>query len=214
MSDPGKLVTLEGIEGSGKTTQIEILADYLRLRGHDILATREPGGTPVGDQIRKVLLNPEYKDLVPLAELFLYEAARVQHVEGVIKPALKAGKIVLCDRFYDATTAYQGGARKISMELVENLNQLASNGLHPRLTLLIDCPVEVGLKRARERYLAKEGTDQGDRLEQEELEFHRRVRKGYLEIAKRDPGRFVVIDGTLDIDATHQAVLKEIQRIL
>ena len=210
----GILITFEGIEGSGKTTQIKILEEFLTKRGRGVLATREPGGTKISDQIRKLLLNPLHKELTPLAELFLYEAARAQHVREIILPALDEGKIVLCDRFCDATTAYQGGAREISPALVQTLNQIASENIVPRLTLLLDCPVEIGLKRARDRYQMKEGAEKGDRLEQEEILFHEKVREAYLTIASNEPNRVVVVDGTEDIDHIQQTIIKEIERIL
>jgi dTMP kinase len=210
----GLFVTFEGIEGSGKTTQIEVLEESLRLQGHEIVATREPGGTQVGDIIRRVLLNPEHQNLVPNAELLLYAAARAQHVAECIKPALAASKIVLCDRYCDATLAYQGGARGLPLKLIKQLNELATEGLTPQLTFLLDCPVEVGLKRARDRFRTKNGAEGGDRIEQEKLDFHQKVRQQYLNIAEAEPHRVVVIDATLDIDSLRQKISQEMQRFL
>lgn len=184
-------ITFEGIEGSGKTTQIRLLAQRLQSRGVPALTTREPGGCPIADAIRAVLLNPDHKAMSPRAELLLYAAARAQHVEEVIRPALAAGKIVLCDRFSDATIAYQGEGRGLDRELIDTLNNVAVKGLTPDLTILLDMPVEEGLRRAIERndrHEMKEG-----RFEQESLRFHERVRQGYLKRVE-DEDHFFVVD--------------------
>jgi dTMP kinase len=187
-------ITFEGVEGSGKSTQIRALQRHLEQRGCTVLATREPGGCPIADAIRAILLDPANQFLVARAELLLYAAARAQHVEEVIRPALAAGVTVLCDRFADATSAYQGGGRGLDAGLVEELNVIASNGLSPDLTLLLDFPVELGLTRARHRNqhdsLLREG-----RFEMEELAFHQRVRTAYQELAARET-RFRTIDAT------------------
>jgi dTMP kinase len=187
----GIFITLEGIEGSGKSTQAARLRDYLTGRGLDVVVTREPGGSPIAEKIRKILLDPSNKKMVPLAELFLYEASRTQHMAEIIAPALKAGKCVICDRFFDASTAYQGKARGIDTGAVERLNLLATGGIKPDLTIVLDLPADVGLGRLGRSL---------DRLESESLEFHRRVREGYLEIAREDPGRVKVVDGSGSID--------------
>ena len=187
----GRFITLEGIEGSGKTTQAALLRDFLTGRGHDVAVTREPGGSPIAEKIREILLDPRNLTMVPLAELFLYEASRTQHVAEVIRPALEAGRWVLCDRFFDASTAYQGNARGLGMKMVAELNLVATSGLVPDLTLVLDLPVEVGLKR-----LARSP----DRIESETLDFHERVRQGYLEMAKGDPSRIKVVDASGTID--------------
>jgi dTMP kinase len=210
----GILITFEGIEGSGKTTQLKILADYLQLHKRPCLVTREPGGTQIGDAIRKLLLNPANAAMVPLAELLLYVAQRAQHVKETLEPALGAGKIILCDRYCDATTAYQGGARRLPSAVIDQLNHLATGGMMPRLTFLLDCPVELGLRRARDRFHAKEGRPGGDRIEREELDFHERVREAYLAIARREPQRVVIVDGTADIDTIQQKILRELDRVL
>lgn len=184
-------ITFEGIEGSGKTTQILRLADNLRRRGGDIVVTREPGGCPIADAVRRILLDPANTALVPRAELLLYAAARAQHVEEVIAPALRAGRIVLCDRFTDATLAYQGFGRGLDRELIDTLNRLAAGSLSPDLTLLLDMPAEDGLRRARFRNA--EGDDSEGRFEREALPFHRRVREGYLALAAGRE-RFRIID--------------------
>jgi dTMP kinase len=176
-------ITFEGIEGSGKTTQIRLLAERLGTVGKAVVATREPGGCPIADMIRQILLAPGNGALVPRAELLLYAAARAQHVDEVIIPALKEGKIVLCDRFIDATLAYQGHGRQLDAALIDRLNQLATGGLSPDLTLLLDMPAEKGLRRARQRN-EDQNLGNEDRFEQESLAFHSRVRQGYLFLAE------------------------------
>ncbi len=187
-------ITLEGIEGAGKTTQIPRLVEFLKEKGHDCRVTREPGGTPDGEKIRQMLLDPANQDLAPETELFLYAADRAQHVAAVILPALAAGKSVICDRFGDATEAYQGGARGIDRQLVARLNQVATRNLKPDLTILLDLPPEVGLARAWQRI--KDSGRQADdcRFENEALDFHRRVRQAYLDIVNQEPARFLVVD--------------------
>jgi len=176
-------ITFEGIEGSGKSTQIARLASRLQEAGRPVVVTREPGGCRVADAIRSILLSPEHAGMVPRAELLLYAAARAQHVEEVIRPALAAGRWVLCDRFVDATLAYQGYGRGLDPALIEQLNLLATGGLMPDLTLLLDLPAEDGLSRARERNaLRPESND--DRFEREAMDFHRKVRDGYLRLAE------------------------------
>jgi len=201
-------VTFEGPEGSGKTTQIRFLHDALSKSGVPVLATREPGGTSVGDQIRKILLDGDNRDMVPVCELLLYWAARAQHVEEVIRPALGSRKLVLCDRYTDSTIAYQGFARGIDFGSLSDLDRIATQNLKPDLTLLFDLPVEVGLARAHGRMQGQTGAAREDRFENEKLEFHRKVRDGFLELAKCEPGRFVVLDATLDHQVLHAQVLK------
>lgn len=209
-------ITLEGIEGCGKSTQAELLSRELHAEtGCQVIATREPGGCPIANKIRAILLDADNRALVPLAELLLYAAARAQHVAEVIRPALAEGKIVLCDRYTDATTAYQGYGRALDLPLIENLAQLATGGLTPDLTILLDCPEEVGLKRAMARINASSGARE-ERFEQESLRFHHAVREGYLKIAAAHPDRFIVVDGTLGISeaaaAIRSAVLSRIPR--
>lgn len=186
-------ITFEGVEGSGKTTQIQRLKKYLTQIGIPCKVTREPGGCPISERLREILLNPDHREMVPMSELLLYEAARAQHVKEVIKPFLKKGGVVLCDRFSDATLAYQGYGRRIDLKWIERLNQLSSQGIKPDVTFLLDCPSDVGLKRAlnRNRTLKQE---KEERFEKEKIQFHRRVRKGYLAIAKKEPRRVKVID--------------------
>lgn len=210
----GLFVTFEGVEGCGKTTQIRLLEDFLKLRSHDTILTREPGGTHIGDQIRKVLLSVENRGMFPVTELFLYAAARSQHVEEVIGPALKDGKIVLCDRFSDATTAYQGAARKIERDFLSQVHKIATGGLKPDLTILLDLPAEIGLKRAWERNERERLTGKEDRFEQEAVEFHERVREGYLEIAREEPFRVKVFNALEPIDNVHQRIVQEIMKVV
>jgi dTMP kinase len=186
-------ITFEGVEGSGKTTQIQRLKKYLRKKSIPCKVTREPGGCPISEKIRKILLDPDHREMVPLSELFLYEAARVQHVKEVIIPFLQKGGVVLCDRFTDASAAYQGYGRGVDLAWVEKLNRFSSQGLKPDITFLLDCPSAIGLKRAIQRNRTL-GYEEQDRFEREKIEFHHRVRKGYLALAKKDPGRVKVID--------------------
>jgi dTMP kinase len=205
-------ITLEGIEGSGKTTQIQAIAQWLRSMGRACLTTREPGGTPIGEQIRSVLLHPDNHDLSPTAELLLYVADRVQHLETVVRPALADGKVVVCDRYFDATLVYQGYARGIDREMIRRLHQLACNGLKPDLTLLLDLAPEAGLARAWRRIHSDMTHKQESRFEKETLAFHQRVRAGYLDLAHREPQRFVCIDAAADepvVRSRIEAVLKK-----
>jgi len=194
-------ITFEGIEGCGKTTQVRLLADLLMSRGHIVTVTREPGGCPIADQVRAILLNAENRALVPLSELLLYAAARAQHVEEIIRPALAAGGIVICDRFTDATVAYQGYGRSLDLDLIDRLNSIATGGIMPDLTVLLDCPEETGLARAMERINACDGARE-ERFEQESLRFHRAVRQGYLRLAAAEPQRFIILDATRCIEET------------
>jgi dTMP kinase len=193
-------ITFEGTEGSGKTTQLKRLAEHLGTA----VVTKEPGGTPSADRIRAILLDTT-SHLDPIAELFLFAASRRQHVIEVIRPALQAGKIVLCDRFTDATLAYQGFGRMLNLDQLQMLNDWATDSLHPDLTLVFDLPEELGVTRARrrnERAIRDEG-----RFEAEDLRFHRRVREGYLALATAEPERFVVIDATGSIDEVYERMM-------
>src|SRR5262245_51688439 len=186
----GLLVTFEGVEGSGKSTHLRLLAAALRAEGHDILETREPGGTALGQALRDLLLRPAATPPDPLTELLMYCADRAQHAAEVIRPALAAGRIVLCDRFSDSTIAYQGYARGLDLDTVRTLDARARNGLAPDLTFLLDCPAAAGLARA----LARSGAP--DRFEQETLAFHEAVRRGFHALAAAAPARYRVIDTT------------------
>lgn len=206
----GHFITFEGIEGSGKSTQAVRLAAYLESLGLNVVLTREPGGTGIGAQVREILLSAGNDDLDPLAELFLYEADRAQHTAQLVKPSLQSGAWVICDRFMDATTVYQGFARGLSTELVNGLNVTAARGIRPRLTCLIDCPVELGLARARKR----EAGGSQDRFEREDLEFHEAVRQGYLSLAGKEPERFTVLDGTLGMDELESVVRRRVEPLI
>ncbi|MFH1626267.1 MAG: dTMP kinase [Pseudomonadota bacterium] len=203
-------ITFEGIEGCGKTTQITLMGGFLREKGFSCRLTREPGGTAIGEEIRKILLSSENSRMSPITELFLYLASRAQHVEEVIKPALKDKKIVLCDRFSDATIAYQEHARGFDLKLVRELDKLATSGLKPDITVLLDCPVEIGLERAMRRIGSQTKQMKEDRFEREDKAFHEKVREGYLKIAKNDRERIVLIDGTKDRDTVHEEIWKAV----
>ena len=205
----GKLITFEGIDGCGKTKQLGLLADYLAGRQIPYLATREPGGTPLGRKVRSAILDSEPGTVEPLAELLLYAADRAQHVRGIIQPALAEGYLILSDRFYDATTAYQGYGRGFDLELVKRLNMLAAEGLKPTLTLLFDLEVEIALGRIAGRgKTTQRGSGAPDRLDREPAEFHERVRRGYLEIAAGDPDRFRIIPANGSPEEIHQVVIE------
>ena len=202
----GYFITFEGVEGCGKTTQIKLLSDFLTTRGVRTLLTREPGGCPIADKIRAILLDAENRAMLPLAELMLYAAARAQHVGEIIAPALSEGKVVLCDRFCDATVAYQSFGRGIDRNVISTLNLQACQGVTPDLTVLIDCDPGVGLGRARSRIDATSGPRE-ERFELEELAFHQRVRAGYLQLATEQPDRFLIINGADTIDAIYAAIV-------
>lgn len=210
----GIFITFEGIEGSGKSTQIHLVDERLRAAGHATVLTREPGGTRIGDLIRKILLHPESAHMGPTTELLLYEAARCQHIQEVIEPSLAAGKVVLCDRYADATTAYQGAARRIDGDTVGALHRIATGGLMPKLTILLDCPVDWGLSHAmrRNRELELEGTE--DRFEKEAHDFHERVRRGYLAIAEREPERVKIVDATKSIEEVQNDVREQVEELI
>lgn len=202
----GLFITFEGIEGCGKTTQINLLADLLSELNLPFITTREPGGSSIGKKIRGILLDTENKDITSKAELLLYAADRTQHVETVILPALKGGKTVLCDRFYDATTAYQGKGRGLDTKLIEDLNLIASDGLKPDLTFLIDCPVEIGIERAVKRSSGESPDEM--RFEKEALTFHRKVKAGYKEIAEAEPQRVAIVNGNRQVEDVHKEIVK------
>jgi len=206
----GFFITFEGIEGCGKSTQLELLKGWLEKKGKEVLAVREPGGTLVGEAVRAILLNETDEGVDPWAELFLYEACRAQLVSRVIRPALASGKVVLCDRFFDSTLAYQGFGRGLDRGDIEGLNALATGGLVPDLTIVVDCPEEVGLRRAFSRINASKGAKE-DRFEKEETAFHARVRAGFLAIARGEK-RFAVVDGSCEISAVHAHICDIIKR--
>jgi dTMP kinase len=204
----GTLITFEGIEGSGKTTLMENVARAMSEKGSDPLLSREPGGTSLGSSLRHVLLHPGAAGINALAELMLFGADRAQHVAEVIRPALKAGRVVLCDRFSDATRAYQGYGRGLSSETVDAVDKAARGEIRPDMTILLDLSAETGLERARRRN--NQAADLSEsRIDEEELAFHRRVREGYLIIAGEEPERFLVLDGTLRPQELAEIVMRE-----
>ena len=203
MEHSGIFITFEGVEGSGKTTQVQRFAEFL---GQNVVITREPGGTPIAERIRDIFLTAE--DITPMTELLLIAAARAQHVDERIRPALAAKQIVICDRFIDASVAYQGYRGGIDLNLIHQLNRIATGGLTPDLTFVLDLPPEIGLQRQQQ-----DGRHR-DRLEREALESHRKVRAGYLFAAKTDPDRVKLIDATQPPDTVHAALLTEYQAFL
>jgi dTMP kinase len=231
MRSSGKFITIEGVEGSGKTTQRALLADYLREQGIDVVVTREPGGTRVGERIREILLSPEYSTLTyqsevgilgeqmplfripphstltPLTELLLFLAARAQQVAEIMIPALKSGKWVICDRFSDATFAYQGYGRSIDLASIQKLNEIATQRLKPDITVLLDLDVDIGIRRALSAKKEFAGCSNGDRMEQQYKKFHRSVREGYLQLARKEPNRIKVVPVSGSIEEIHNTVV-------
>ena len=206
-------ITFEGVEGSGKTTQIQRLKKYFAQKGISCKVTREPGGCSIGEKVRKILLDPDHREMVPMSELLLYEAARAQHVMEIIEPFLRKGGVVLCDRFIDATFAYQGYARRIDLKWIERLNQFSSHGIKPDVTFLLDCPSDVGLKRALKRNRTLKQEKEG-RFEKEKIQFHQRVRKGYLALAKKEPHRVKVINTRQGPDKVFDKIRKIVDQLL
>ena len=197
-------ITFEGPEGGGKTTQMRRLAAYLQEQGYDVLATREPGGTSIGDQVRAILLDPHHTEMQPQADFLLFSAARAQHVTQVIRPHLLRGGVVLSDRYADASLAYQGYGYQLDLDVLRTITRFATGGLVPDLTFCLDVPVAVGLRRK-----AKGAGDAWNRMEQKEVDFHERVRAGYLAMAADEPARWAVIDATRTVDEI-QASLREL----
>jgi len=210
----GLFITFEGVEGAGKTTQMDLVEARLKAAGLPVFRTREPGGTVIGEQIRSVLLARQSAGMDPLAELFLIEAARAQLVAERIRPEIEAGSVVLCDRFTDATLAYQGYGRGMDVALIEELNEAATAGLRPDLTLLLDCPTETGLERIRRRLSGTSREGGPDRMEAESRGFHERVRQGYLRLAAADPVRIRVVDGVGRVEEVQERVFEHIQRLI
>ncbi len=189
-------ITFEGIEGSGKTTQLKYIQAYFKSRGQECIVTREPGGTEIGKKIRSILLDPASKNICPVSELFLYMADRAQHVKELVIPAISAGKTVLCDRFFDATVVYQGYARGLDVKQIQRLHEVVLEGLKPDVTILLDLPTDIGLSRAWAQIDNGKRDSLESRFEKENLSFHKKVRAGYLELARLEPQRFRVIDAT------------------
>jgi dTMP kinase len=197
-------ITFEGPEGSGKSTQIQLVADFLRGQGHDVLLTREPGGTPIGDQVREVVHSVANTEMSDRAEVLLYSASRAQLVAQVILPHLARGGMVVCDRYADSTTAYQGYGRGLNFEQLRLLTEFATQGLKPDITVYLDLPVEQGLQRKVAANSA--GAGEWNRMDQLKLDFHQRVRNGYLAMAQAEPQRWLVIDASASIEAVNQKI--------
>jgi dTMP kinase len=227
MSRRGKFITFEGLDGTGKSTQMRKLASALRAAGHKVVETREPGGTAAGEKIRRVLLDSATEGLSPFAEMALMFASRAQHIAEVIQPALEHGQVVLCDRFTDSTEAYQGGGRKLGSEAVLELHRVLCGGLQPDLTILLDSDPAMSLGRARRRnqrashtaekgagkHAGKHHSDE-NRFEQQSRAFFARVREGYLAIAAREPGRVVAVDASGTPQQTHRRIVEIVGRKL
>ena len=204
----GIFITMEGPDGSGKSTQIELLKKYLENKGYDeIVVTREPGGTVISEAIRGIILNKDYTDMGYMTEALLYASARAQLVSQVIKPALESGKAVISDRFVDSSAVYQGMARGLGVDEVYKINSYAIQGFMPNLTIHLDLPAEVGLGRARDRA-------ELDRMELEAVEFHRKVAEGYRTLAKLAPDRIKTIDATMGIEEIHSRIIEYVDKVL
>jgi dTMP kinase len=203
----GLFISFEGIEGSGKSTQAKLLKEYLLKSKYNVVLTVEPGGTLIGEEIRRILLSLENKNMLPKTELLLYNASRAQHIEELILPSLEGGKVVITDRFTDSTIAYQGYGRGIDLSLILDIDRIVNNSLRPDVTILLDLDVEEGLRRNR-------GINKRDRLEFEEIEFHKRVRVGYLEIASKERDRIKIIDASGSIEDVHEKIKCIITEVL
>jgi len=204
-------ITLEGIEGSGKSTQILHIFNFINQLGRKCVMTREPGGTRIGGKIRSILLDPGSAAMNPAAELLLYTADRVQHIQEIILPAIEGGGIVICDRYFDATLAYQGVARGLDMTLILDLHQLVCRNLKPDLTFLLDLSPDTGLRRAWKQLKSGSRMDTESRFEKETLAFHERVRAGYLAIAEKEPGRFRIIDAAQSRDQVQAQITRVLE---
>ncbi len=200
----GLFITLEGADGCGKTTQLNLLKEYLTSKGYEIVVTREPGGKGLGEKLREILLNYD-GEVSDRCEAFLYLADRAQNIDTIIKPAINSGKIVLCDRHTDSSVAYQGYGREQNIDNINMLNELAVNGVHPDLTIVFDIDTETSMERV--------GAEK-DRLESAGIEFHKRVRNGYLEIAKKNPQRIKVVDASQTIEDVQRDVIKIVEEVL
>ena len=205
----GLFVTFEGPEGCGKTSQLRVLAAYLGDQGCDVLTTREPGGTPISERVRAIVLDPAHTNMEPTTEFLLFSAARAQHVAEVIRPHLEGGGVVLCDRFADSSLAYQGYGYGLDLDARRAITRFATGGLVPDLTFLLDLPVEVGLKRK-----AGGRGDAWNRMEQKQIDYHERVRAGYLAMAADEPERWVLVDATGDFSSVQADIRRPIMRVL
>jgi dTMP kinase len=205
----GLFITFEGPDGSGKTTQAQLLYEYLQERGYPVFLTREPGGTGIGDQIREVLHSLENTEMLPQAEILLYSASRAQLVGQIIRPHLARGEIVLCDRYADSTLAYQGYGHGLNLQVLQVITSFATGGLKPDLTIYLDIDVEEGLRRKLAAYQI--GEAEWNRMDQQEIVFHRRVREGYLQMAAAEPERWVIIEAAQPPDVAQRAIRTEVE---
>ena len=205
--DRGKFITVEGIEGVGKSTHIDFLSSLIKAKGLSVVSTREPGGTPIAERIRALLLEHGEETMTDIAELLLFFAARSLHIHNAIKPALQTGQWVVCDRFTDASRAYQGSGRGFNQDTIDTLADWVQEGLQPDLTILLDAPAEIGMDRAGRRGAA-------DRLEIEKTEFYARVREGYLALAASEPERFAIIDASQTLDDVQAAISEKLLGLL
>ena len=209
MSSLSLFITFEGPEGSGKTTQLKLLAEWLREQGYDVLATREPGGTAISEAIRAILLDPAHTEMRPEAEILLFSAARAQIVGQVIRPHLERGGVVLCDRYADSTLAYQGYGHGLDLNILRSITAFATGGLVPDLTIYLDIPIEEGLRRK-----ATGEAREWNRMEAQTLAFHRRVREGYLEMAAAEPDRWLVVDASQPIADVQAAIRQRVAALI
>jgi dTMP kinase len=205
-------ITFEGPEGSGKTTQTQLLRDELQQRGYQIVCTREPGGTQVGEQIRTIVHDRSNSELVPEAEILLYSAARAQHVTQVIRPALKQGAIVISDRYAESSLAYQGYGRGLNLDILHEITRFATGGLQPDLVVYLDLDVIAGLERKKQDQA--HGKGEWNRMDEQSLAFYKRVRDGYLAMAAHEEGRWLLVDATQPVIDIHQVILNKIQSLL
>lgn len=203
----GFFITIEGPDGAGKSTQIPLIKGFLESRGLEVVLTREPGGTLIGEKIRELLLDKEHQEMSDITEALLYAASRAQHVEELIKPALKEGKVVLCDRFVDSSLVYQGMGRGLGIKTIKSINNFATSGLEPDLTIFLDIAPEIGLQRVKSR-------EEEDRLEQEKLEFHKKVYEGYIELVHMYPQRMKVIDANRTIEEITKGIETQLKILL
>jgi dTMP kinase len=208
----GLFITFEGPDGSGKSTQIELVADFLRRKGYNIYCTREPGGSAIGDQIREVLHDVKNTEMSSRAEILLYSASRAQLVEQIILPRLAQGEVVLCDRYADSTYAYQGYGRQLDFATLRTITEFATQNLKPDLTIYLDLNVETGLQRKVEANAAGEG--EWNRMDQLKIDFHQRVRSGYLEMAKNEPDRWLVVNASGTIEDINRSICDRLEKVL
>lgn len=209
----GFFISFEGVEGSGKSTQTKLLYEALKKRGIPVVLTFEPGGTKIGERIREILLGPEHSGIAPYTELLLFSAARYQHMHELIMPSLKKNTVVITDRFIDSTMAYQGDGRGLALKTIEIINRIATQGLKPHMTFLLDLPAEIGIERTGQFFLwsgaeivARE--QKADRLDLEKIAFHRKVRQGYLYLREREPERIILFDATRSMEELHEEIVK------